>query len=220
MMNKIIGAVCIGLLLTASVFAQEGVNTNDFRQLKQELATPNVYRTASGAPGHEYYQQQADYLINVELNDENQTLKGEETITYKNNSPDELTYLWVQLDQNMRAQDSETKMIKTNSIDNGRLDVRELKSLHNDFDGGFKLEYVKDASGKDLPYVVNKTMMRIDLPKPLKSGGSYSFKIKWWYNINNRIKIGGRSGYEHFENDDNLVYTIAQFFLEWRSIMT
>ena len=201
------------ILILNGLLAQDGgANENDFRQLKQELATPNVYRTASGAPGHEYYQQKADYQISVILDDEKQTLKGEETITYKNNSPDVLTYLWVQLDQNMRAKDSETKAIATNSINNGRMEVKDLKKLHNDFDGGFKLDYVKDASGADLPYVVNKTMMRVDLPKALKPGGSYSFKIKWWYNINNRIKIGGRSGFEHFEEGDNLVYTIAQFF--------
>jgi len=200
------------LILTGLLAQDGGTNENDFRQLKQELATPNVYRTASGAPGHEYYQQKADYQISVILDDEKQTLKGEETITYKNNSPDVLTYLWVQLDQNMRAKDSETKSIATNSINNGRMEVKDLKKLHNDFDGGFKLDYVKDASGADLPYVVNKTMMRVDLPKALKPGGSYSFKIKWWYNINNRIKIGGRSGFEHFEEGDNLVYTIAQFF--------
>ncbi len=201
------------ILILNGLFAQEGgANENDFRQLKQEFATPNVYRTASGAPGHKYYQQKADYQISVLLDDDKQILKGEETITYKNNSPDALTYLWVQLDQNMRAKDSETKSIATNSFNNGKMDVKDLKKLHNDFDGGFKLDYVKDANGNDLPHVVNKTMMRVDLPKALKPGSSYSFKIKWWYNINNRIKIGGRSGFEHFEEGDNLVYTIAQFF--------
>ena len=212
-MKKAFSIIYFLIFLLNFLLAQDaGMNENDFRQLKQELATPNVYRTASGAPGHEYYQQKADYQISVILDDEKQTLKGEETITYKNNSPDVLTYLWVQLDQNMRAKDSETNAIATNSINNGRMEVKDLKKLHNDFDGGFKLDYVKDASGADLPYVVNKTMMRVDLPKALKPGGSYSFKIKWWYNINNRIKIGGRSGFEHFEEGDNLVYTIAQFF--------
>ena len=212
-MKKAFSIIYFLIFLLNFLLAQDaGMNENDFRQLKQELATPNVYRTASGAPGHEYYQQKADYQISVILDDEKQTLKGEETITYKNNSPDVLTYLWVQLDQNMRAKDSETNAIATNSINNVRMEVKDLKKLHNDFDGGFKLDYVKDASGADLPYFVNKTMMRVDLPKALKPGGSYSFKIKWWYNINNRIKIGGRSGFEHFEEGDNLVYTIAQFF--------
>ena len=200
------------MVTTCTTQAQvESTNKNKFRQLKQELATPNVYRTASGAPGHEYYQQQADYVMDIQLDDATQIIRGTETITYRNNSPDKLNYLWVQLDQNMRARDSDTKKISTQSIEE-QMDFNNLKRLHNDFDGGFKLKYVKDAAGKDLPYIVNKTMMRIDLAKPLASKGSFTFKIKWWYNINDRMKIGGRSGFEYFEEEDNYLYVIAQFF--------
>lgn len=206
-MKKLI--ITLTLIQLGQVFAQ--YNTNKFKQLHEEFATPNVYRTASGAPGHEYYQQKADYVIDIDLDDKNQKIYGKETITYKNNSPDKLTYVWVQLDQNMRSKDSDTKLINTNSI-NSKMSFKELADMHNDFDGGFKLDYVKDASGKDLPYIVNKTMMRIDLPKPLMPGTSLSFKIKWWYNINNRDEIGGRSGYEYFKKDDNYLYTIAQFY--------
>lgn len=206
----------VGLLLSAFIAvgllsAQENTNQNKFKQLKEELATPNVYRTAAGAPGHKYYQQKADYLINLELDDQNQKIMGEETITYKNNSPDKLEYLWVQLDQNMRAQDSDTKKIQTGSISN-KMSFGEIARLHNDFDGGFKLDYVKASNGKELDYTINKTMMRINLPTPLAPGSTYSFKIKWWYNINDRDEIGGRSGYEYFEKDDNYLYTIAQFY--------
>ncbi len=186
-------------------------STNKFKQLKEELATPNVYRTASGAPGHEYYQQQANYVMKLELDDEKQILRGEETVTYINNSPDRLDYLWLQLDQNMRAKDSDSKKIRTSDI-NESVSFRELKRLHNEFDGGFKIEYVKDKSNKDINYTINKTMLRIDLQKPLQSGQSYTFKVKWWYNINNRMEIGGRSGYEYFEDEDNYLYTIAQFY--------
>jgi hypothetical protein len=200
------------LLIAGSSIAQENINTNKFRQLKQELATPNVYRTAAGAPGHEYYQQQADYDIKVQLNDGEQKLTGEETITYYNNSPDPLEYLWVQLDQNVRAKDSDSKKVQTNSVTDGKMSFKDLKKLHNDFDGGFKLEHVKDASGNPMNYTINKTMMRIDLPKPLASKESVSFSIKWWYNINNRMEIGGRSGYEYFPKDKNYLYTIAQFY--------
>ncbi|MCO6500861.1 MAG: M1 family metallopeptidase [Vicingus serpentipes] len=208
-MRKIIAlAVLIG---TIPLFAQENVNTNKFRQLKQELATPNVYRTASGAPGHEYYQQKADYAIDITLDDKTQKVTGVETITYKNNSPDRLDYLWLQLDQNIRARDSDSKLISTNNIDE-KMSFNELAELHNDFDGGFKLEYVKNASGKDLKYTINKTMMRVDLPVALAPGASTSLKIKWWYNVNNRDEIGGRSGYEYFEENDNYLYTIAQFY--------
>jgi hypothetical protein len=201
----------ITLFLTGQLLAQSNLNNNKFKQLKEELATPNVYRTASGAPGHKYYQQKADYVIDVTLDDENQKITGKETITYKNNSPDKLEYLWVQLDQNMRAKDSDTKLIQSNSVQD-EMSFADIARLHNDFDGGFKLDYVKDGRGKELKYTINKTMMRIDLPTAIAPGGTYSLKIGWWYNINNRDEIGGRSGYEYFKEDDNYLYTIAQFY--------
>ncbi len=194
------------LLSSFSTFAQ-----HKFAQLGTDLPTPNVYRTASGAPGHEYYQQQADYEMDIHLDDANQKITGKERVTYTNNSPDALHYLWVQLDQNMRAKDSDTKKIATMSLDEGT-SFNELKRLHNEFDGGFKLEAVTDDQGNALPYTVVKTMMRIDLPSPLKTGESFSFRINYWYNINNRQEIGGRSGFEYFEDEDNYLYTIAQFY--------
>ena len=203
------------VLATASgfLFAQhdENTNRNKFRQLYQELPTPNVYRTASGAPGHMYWQQKADYNIRVELDDEKQRIYGEETVTYHNNSPDPLEYLWVQLDQNRRAKDSDTYKTNTSEM-NDSMSLQELKELEPDFDGGFKLEFVQTMDGKNLPHTVVKTMMRIDPPQPLLPGEKFSFRIKWWYNINDRMEIGGRSGYEYFREDDNYLYTIAQFF--------
>nr|WP_319266419.1 M1 family metallopeptidase [uncultured Draconibacterium sp.] len=191
--------------------AQENINLNKFRQLKQELATPNVYRTASGAPGHEYWQQKADYKMNIRLDDKTQRIYGEETITYHNQSPDILKYLWLQLDQNMRAPDSDTYKTMTSGL-NQRVSFGQLKRMMYDFDGGFKLDYVQDADGNDLPATVNKTMMRVDLPETLQPGESFTFKVKWWYNINDRLTDGGRSGYEYFKNEDNYIYTIAQFY--------
>ena len=192
---------------------QENLNNSKFKQLHEELPTPNVYRTASGAPGHEYYQQKADYVISVELDENKNTIHGNETITYTNNSPDNLKYLWVQLDQNVRAKNSHGQLTSTSTMDE---DMRfsTIKRMHDrmNFDGGFKIEHVRDGSGKNLNYTVNETMMRINLPKPLKKGQSFSFKIKYHYNINDRMKIGGRSGYEYFEDEDNSIYTIAQFF--------
>jgi hypothetical protein len=199
----------IGACLSLIVFAQ---NPEDkFKQLETELPTPNVYRTASGAPGHGYWQQRADYDMKIVLDDDNQRINGEETVTYTNNSPDQLNYIWLQLDQNMRAKDSDSYKIRENRISD-RMTFDDIQNMEPWFDGGFKLEYVKDAAGKDLPYTVNKTMMRIDLPQPLKPSQKFVFKIKWWYNINDRMKIGGRSGYEYFPEDDNYLYTIAQFF--------
>jgi len=201
------------LFLTSSVHSQDNLNNSKFKQLYDELPTPNVYRTASGAPGHEYYQQKADYEINVELDEEKNILKGNEIITYTNNSPDVLNYLWVQLDQNVRAKNSHGQLTTTNSMNN-KMSFKNIKRMHDrmNFDGGFKLEEVRDTYNNQLAYIINETMMRIDLPKPLRQGQSFSFKIKYSYNINDRMKIGGRSGYEYFKNEQNSIYTIAQFF--------
>ena len=184
---------------------------NKFQQLDQENHTPNVYRTASGAPGHAYYQNRADYEMQIELDDEHQRLSGTETITYFNNSPDELTYLWVQLDQNQQAKDSDSKKIATGAVAD-RMNFNTLRQYYDEFDGGYKIEWVRDRQNQNMAYSINKTMMRVELPAPLKSKGSFIFKVKWWYNINDRIRLGGRSGYEYFVGDSNYVYTIAQFF--------
>ena len=188
-------------------------NINKFKQLKEELGTSNTYRTASGAPGHEYYQQKVDYKMDIILDDENEKIYGEEVITYHNNSPDDLNYLWVQMDQNIRAADA-----ITDDIDENRPSVvykpKEFTRdfLKKSFDGGFKLDYVKDIEGNDLLHTVNGTMMRIDLPAILKSGEKTSFKIRWWYNLRDHTIHRDRSGFEHFEEDGNNVYVIAQFF--------
>lgn len=200
----------LSLFLGMSAYAQN-TNESKFKQLKEELPTPNVYRTGSGAPGPWYYQQQADYTMNITLDDEKQRIYGEEQIVYTNNSPDPLNYLWVQLDQNMRAQDSETQKIKKGSI-NDKMTYSSLKYLFYDFDGGFKIEHVKDESGEAIPFYINNTMMRINLDQPLEKGQSFTFNIKWWYNVQERAKYGGRSGLEYFPEEDNYLYTIAQFF--------
>ncbi len=188
-------------------------NISKFRQLKQELPTPNSYRTASGAPGHEYYQQKADYKMDIILDDENQRIYGEEVITYYNNSPDELEYLWVQLDQNIRAADAKTKDVKAGgpaSYYSPKKFTEEF--LGKPFPGGFNIDYVKNTENGDMTYTINGTMMRIDLPAVLEPGDQTSFKIKWWYNIPNHVVDGGRSGFEHFEEYGNNNYVIAQFF--------
>ena len=203
------------LLLTITIpaifFGQNpNLNYNKFKQLKEEVATPNVYRTASGAPGHEYYQNEADYVMNIFLNDQNQKLTGSETIKYHNNSPDQLEYLWIQLDQNKRAQNSDSYKIQTGNIKS--LDTRAIKNMDPEFEGGFNITSVTNSDGSPLYYTIHRTMMRINLNKPLLSKETFEFNIDWWYNINDRLEIGGRSGYEYFEEDQNYLYTIAQFF--------
>ncbi|WP_396139573.1 M1 family metallopeptidase [Flavobacterium sp.] len=188
-------------------------NPDKFKQMYDLFATPNMYRTASGAPGPEYYQQQADYKIDIELDDKNQKLYGTETITYTNNAKESLDYLWLQLDQNEKARNSNSPLVESNKIDPVfSAQSFSRKYLEEDFDGGFKIEYVKDSQGKVMQYTVNQTMMRIELPQVLKFGEKISFSIKWWYNINNYTIDGGRSGYEHFEKDGNNLYVIAQFY--------
>jgi len=213
LIQKKINFFILFLFLTPYMCAQDNLNNSKFKQLYEKLPTPNVYRTASGAPGHEYYQQKADYQINVELDEEKNILEGNEIITYTNNSPDVLNYLWVQLDQNVRAKNSHGQLTTTNSMNN-KMSFRNIKRMHDrmNFDGGFKLEEVRDTYNNQLAYIINETMMRIELSKPLRQGQSFSFKIKYSYNINDRMKIGGRSGYEYFENEGNAIYTIAQFF--------
>ena len=185
-----------------------------FRQLYEILPTPNAYRNGAGMPGHQYWQNRADYDMDIRLDDTLQRIYGTETITYHNASPDVLYYFWLQLDQNMRAPDSDTYKVRTGPLTEGEdgMSFRELAGLHQTFDGGFKIEWVQDAEGKPLPYTINRTMMRVDLPRPLEPGQSYAFRVKWWYNINERAKVGGRSGFEYFPEDDNYLYTIAQFF--------
>ncbi|MCV9389116.1 M1 family metallopeptidase [Reichenbachiella ulvae] len=199
-------------LLPLTTWAQ-GEWDQKFEQLGTMLPTPTDYRNASGAPGVKYWQQKVDYNIDVELIDETHQIIGKETITYTNNSPDQLGYLWVQLDQNMRGKDSDTPLVESSEMKSS-MSGKSLQNLTKEFDyeGGFNIEYVKDAKDKALPYMINKTMMRVDLPEPLASGESVSFKIAWSYFVQDRMNMGGRSGYEYFPKDDNYLYAIAQWF--------
>jgi hypothetical protein len=194
------------LLISMSVSAQK-----KFAQLDQELPTPNEFHTASGAPGHHYYQQKADYKMNLVIDDETQKLSGFETITYTNNSPDRLDYLWLQLDQNIYDENSDTKLIEVEKMEDFK-SMGDIRKRDFKYDGGFKIDQITNTSGQKLTYFINKTMLRIDLEKPLMPNSSITFQVKWWYNINDRMQVGGRSGYEYFEKDQNYLYTVAQFF--------
>jgi hypothetical protein len=188
-------------------------HANRFEQLGTMLRSPNVYRNAAGAPGHLYWQQQADYEIDVVLDDEQQSIEGSGKVRYVNNSPDALDYLWVQLDQNQRAADSETPKMATNSI-SSQMSLRQLQGiLWHDEDLGFKIHSVRKLDGSDIQVAVNRTMMRIDLEKPLLPGQEFEFTISWSFNVHDRMSfIGGRPGYEYFEKDGNYLYTVAEWF--------
>ena len=219
-MIRKIRALGFFLIFTTSFIASQEVkvpighkNDNKFKQLYEEFSTPNRYRTASGSPGKDYYQQKVDYTMNIILDDENSRLYGDENINYKNNSPDELSYLWIQLDQNIRG-DYNMEDMKTSS---GIPEMSSIDSFVEEFTsekfvGGFNIEKVLDQNGRPLRFTINKTMMRVDLPNPIKSGQEFNFSIKWWYKINNHVPSRDRSGYEYFSGDDNRAYVIAQFF--------
>ena len=205
-----------------SLFAQAPeppYKSSKFEQLDELLPTPNVYRNGDGAPGPEYWQQQADYKIKAELDEANQTLIGSETITYYNNSPSDLKYLWIQLDQNRYHKDADTYKAATFKVSENQ--VRSLYGWIAATEGefGYQIANVKDAQGKELKVTVNKTMMRIDLPQPLKAnGGKFTFSIDWKHKIRERMRVGGRGGYEYFPGDDNCVYAEAQWFPSHGSI--
>nr|WP_314543573.1 M1 family metallopeptidase [uncultured Massilia sp.] len=192
-----------------------------FRQLDELLPPPTTIRTASGAPGHAYWQQRADYSIRATLDEAKRMITGSETITYHNNSPDALTYLWVQLDQNLFKPGSDARTTATlpsrdawkgATPETGvKFDAIRSTLEARTFPGGFDIKAVKDGSGRALHYIINRTMMRIDLPQPLKPGQRLSFGIDWSYNITESKILGGRSGYEKFD-DKNDLFEIAQWF--------
>ncbi|MGQ0829112.1 MAG: M1 family metallopeptidase [Bacteroidota bacterium] len=208
------------LIITTSVFSQDIQNNpksnhgNKFEQLGTILPDANNFRSASGAPGNQYWQQRADYEIDAFLNEKELKLEGTEQITYYNNSPDVLTYLWLQLDENQHHPDNEANYFDENKttkpLTNIQLDALDVKDQLKGH--GVNILSVTDATGKPLPYKINYTMMRIDLPQPLKSKEQIIFKIKWSYKIPERLRVGGRGGYERFEEDGNSLFTITQWY--------
>jgi hypothetical protein len=210
---RILLCLCL-LFLSLAVSAQDKKWSGKFEQLDQILPTPNAYRSASGAPGADYWQQRADYDIDVELNDETHVVTGKETITYYNNAPEVMKYLWLQLDQNDLSNGNMTDKTSNNSVrDSVPAKFFPLADDAYNYEGGFKIKSVKDASGKDLPFLINYTMLRIDLPTPLKTGEKFIFKVEWSFTEKDRMKYNRqRGGYEFFPEDGNYLYTEAQWF--------
>ena len=201
------------LIATVPALAQQKWQ-GKFEQLDQTLPTPNSYRAASGAPGVNYWQQRADYEIDVDLNEDTHVITGKETITYHNNAPEVLRYLWLQLDQNNLSNGNMTDKTENNRVrDSIPAKFFPLAGDTYGYDGGFKIKSVKDAAtGKDLPFTINFTMMRVDIPTPMKTGDKYSFVVEWSYVEKDRMKFSERGGYEIFPEDGNALYTIAQWF--------
>ena len=218
-MKKILSLLLMIMSVTLYSYAQDIKNNpgsnhgNRFEQLGTILPTPNEYRTASGAPGPKYWQQRCDYDIVCELDEPNRKLNGKETLTYFNNSPDVLTYLWLQLDENQHSsknnsgyQGSSTMSKSVNEQDIDRMSGKKEKEY------GDNIIKVTNAAGVALKYTINKTMMRVELPQALKPGQQFIFKIEWNYNIIERTKYGGRGGFEYFAEDGNDLYTMTQWY--------
>ncbi|HEY4322336.1 MAG TPA: M1 family metallopeptidase [Mucilaginibacter sp.] len=219
-MKKVFTTVLAACTLVGAAVAQDIHNNpgsnhgNKFEQLGTILPTPNEQRTASGAPGVKYWQQRADYDIKCELDEKIQKLSGTETVTYYNNSPDPLDYIWLQLDENQHSNlnnaNYQSSSVMPKVAGTAILERAEMKTDDNGF--GDKILSITDALGKALPYTVNKTMMRIDLPAALKSGQHFVFNLKWSYKISDRLTYGGRGGYEYFPTDGNYLFTMTQWY--------
>ena len=209
-----------GVLLITVVYAQNINNNpgsnhgNKFEQLGSILPSPNEYRTASGAPGPKYWQQRVDYDMKVELDEKNLKLTGSETITYFNNSPDVLSYLWLQLDENEHSSVNNANYQTSNPLPRSVTTQQFDRVLEDKKDNGYGFNITKltDATGKSLNYNINKTMMRVELPAPLKPGQKFVFNVNWNYKIADRLTKGGRGGYEFFPEDGNYLFTMAQFY--------
>ena len=220
--REIFGQLLLALLMGALAplaFAQSISNSkygqeDKFRQMDEVWPTPNNFRTATGEPGHEYWQQRADYIIDITLDDTKQHLTGSEKITYYNRSPQTLRYLWLHLDGNIFEPESDYNKLRPAFLPQGRISTEALKrmKIREAFDGSFKITRVEDGSGKALQHTIVKTVMRVDLPQPLLPGEEFVFSIDWNYQINNSAIASLRTGAEYFEKDDNFLYEVAQWF--------
>lgn len=219
-MHKKVILLVLGLL-PVILFSQEKPDyqtthghTGDspFDQMYDLLPTPNAFRTASGAPGNAYYQQRADYEMNLVLDEAENTLHGEETIIYTNNSPDVLDYLWVQLEQNIRRNDAPMHGVAQRGAPENPISAYDFAKtfMQEKFNGGYTIYFVKDAQNRDLEYFINETMMRVIPPKPVRPGEKFVFRIKWSYSIPDFFEVGDRNGYEPHEVGN--IYAMAQFY--------
>ncbi|MBB5397613.1 M1 family metallopeptidase [Mucilaginibacter sp. AK015] len=221
-MKRIFTSFFLSVTIAGAALAQDIQNNpgsnhgNKFEQLGTILSTPNEQRTASGAPGAKYWQQRADYNIKCELDEKNLKLTGSETVTYYNNSPDPLTYIWLQLDENehnsLRNAGYQNSSGMPRATTTQNVDKNDARNSDADNGLGDMITKLTDATGKNLKYTINKTMMRIDLPTPLKPGTQFIFNVDWTYKITDRMTVGGRGGYEYFPEDGNYLFTMTQWY--------
>ncbi|MFK8010867.1 MAG: M1 family metallopeptidase [Marinicellaceae bacterium] len=218
-------------LMATTVEQTKGDYKDKFRQLEEILPTPNDYRNAAGEPGKDYWQQQVDYKIDVTLDEKKRRLTAKQNVTYTNNSPYQLKYLWLQLEQNRFRNDSMAELTQTfdgmQSPDGGRMSDEKppakislgqlrRQQFMQDVELGYSISEVKDSEGNELKHTIVGSQMRIDLPKSLKSGESTQFSLNFAFNILEEDAVRARSGYEHFPDDarkgGNDIYLLAQWF--------
>ena len=237
-MRKLLLALSVLTLLPFSVLHADAIKQtkgdfeDKFRQLDEVLPTPNVYRNAAGEPGHQYWQQQVDYTIAARLIEDQRRIEATQDITYYNNSPDTLKYLWVQLDQNKFKDDSMSALTTTfGGIGNrgpaskaasgdspAQISLAALRRQQfvEDTELGYDISRVVDGLGNKLNYTIVGTLMRVDLMQPLKSGERTRFTLDFAFNIVEEDAVSARSGYEHFPDDaregGNDIFLLAQWF--------
>ena len=220
--------LCVCLLGNWSFSTLSAQNTsnhgNTFEQIDPLLPAPNQYRGMDGAPGPDYWQQRCDYDIEATLNTEQQRLDGTELITYYNQSPHTLRYLWMQLDENQFSADNTSHRFDPSTIAEAmsELELQALQAWEQMDEHGVNIEAVTTADGEALRYLINNTMMRIELPRPLAPGDQFSFRVQWHYYLVDRVLFSAlsdmafssypRGGYEYFPKDGNYLYTITQWY--------
>ncbi len=214
-------SICLVMIASVTVLIAQDIRNNPtsnhgnkFEQLGTILPTPNEYRTASGAPGVKYWQQRADYDIKATLDEKKLLLTGAETVTYFNNSPDALTYLWLQLDENEHSTVNNGGFPEESRMGRAVTPATIDKMIEKKSDNGLGhiISSLTDGLGAKLKYTINGTMMRIDLPAALKPGQKFTFKLNWSYKITDRMTVAGRGGFEYFPEDGNYLFTMAQWY--------
>ena len=213
-MKQLLTLILISLSFTLVSQQNQPPYQGKFDAIDRLLEPPSPYRTASGAPGAEYWQQRADYQIKATINETTNTLEGTETITYYNNSPDVLKILWLQLEQNVNRKGNE----EFNYVLGGIKDSISSRNMQmmlrpDDFPAGTEIFSITDINGNSIPYIINNTMMRLDLAEPLKPASNITFTIKWKNYITDRSKfLLSREGFEYFPADDNKIFLLGHWF--------
>ncbi|HEY0245953.1 MAG TPA: M1 family metallopeptidase, partial [Mucilaginibacter sp.] len=159
----------------------------------------NEFHSANGNPGPKYWQNRVDYLIKAKIDTTVKTLTATESVTYTNNSPDALPFLWMQMDQNMYKKDARSKFLGGYTAPSPQVtDGYQIESI----------SIVQNGKSEKVNYVVTDTRMQIRLPKALASGAKITYVINYHYTIPG--SFGGRTNFNQTKNGKN--YEIAQWF--------